>query len=94
MVISRWYFSHELPTEADSERGAITSVGVETDPDGRPFACVITMERKDSNGELLTRYVEFNAGEMWKIAMEDWHLKNHEYTNKAMAENRREAGIK
>ena len=90
MIISDWHSGHET---FDWDGGSIVSVNVKTASDGTPVSCLIVVEKHDSHGETVTRVLEFSAREMMEIALGEWHVANHEYANKVIAENRREAGI-
>ncbi len=90
MRISDWHSGHEL---FDWDGGAVSSVIVETAPDGLPLNCLISVEKHDSHGDDVTRVLVFSAGEMMQIALGEWHQKTREYSNKVIAENRKEAGI-
>ena len=90
MKISRWRKSTEI---LQRQEAWLSTINVEATQDGQPITCIVSAARYNDDGDIVTMLVEFNAHEMMQIAMGEWHIKNHEYTNKIMAENRRQADL-
>jgi hypothetical protein len=87
MKISDWRKSTEVLRYKEAW---LSTVDVETDQDGMPITCIISVARYNEEGEIVTSVIEFNAYEVLQVSLGEWQIKTREYTNKVMAENRRE----